>query len=86
MPSIRKTPKMAVAKDVLRNPTQPAKVTKKTPTDSAEKASTQSIKVRSKVQSDRLDNWAYTHELPSAAARSKNGRVPGRILINWTSR
>ncbi|KAM0813272.1 hypothetical protein AB5N19_13265 [Seiridium cardinale] len=37
-----------------------------------------------KGQSERLASWDYTHNFPSSTERSKNGRVHGRTLINWT--
>ncbi|KAI1852662.1 hypothetical protein JX266_002203 [Neoarthrinium moseri] len=38
----------------------------------------------SKPQKDRLANWHWTHELPTEEQRIKNGRLPGRTLVNWS--
>ncbi|KAI1878974.1 hypothetical protein JX265_003151 [Neoarthrinium moseri] len=56
-------------KDVLHNPVKDSKVRKRP---------------MSKPQVNRLANWSWTHELPTEEQRVKNGRLPGRTLVNWS--
>ncbi|KAK6075550.1 hypothetical protein SCUP515_05983 [Seiridium cupressi] len=87
MPSTRKSSEGNAAEEVAKTPsrvTKGSRFAKKVPTKKVLAQKVPKKKMPTKGQSERLASWDYTHNLPSSTERSKNGRVHGRTLINWT--